>query len=83
MYLPACSPELNPREQSWSFIKSKLKRTKLLDKETLSTRRIADVSNNISLNDLYGFISHSKLQTDNCYNKVKFLRLLKCKHAQN
>jgi transposase len=71
MCLPAYSPELNPIEQLWSIVKSKLKRTKLLDKETLSTR-IADASNNISLNDLSGFISHSKRQIDNCYNKVKF-----------
>lgn len=71
MYLPAYSPELNPIEQFWSIVKSKLKRTKLLDKETLSTR-IADASNSVSLNDLYGFISHSKRQIDNCYNKVKF-----------
>jgi transposase len=84
MYLPAYSPELNPIEQFWSVVKS----TQLLDRETLSTR-IDDASNNISLNDLYGFISHSKRQIDNCYNKVKFsdnativvisnLRLLKC-----
>jgi hypothetical protein len=38
MYLLAYSPELNPIEQFWSVVKSKLKRTKLLDKETLSTR---------------------------------------------
>jgi transposase len=71
MYLPAYSPELNPIDQSWSAVKSKLKRTQLLDKETLSSR-ITDASNDLSLNDLYGFISHSKLLIDNCYNKVKF-----------
>jgi hypothetical protein len=71
MYLPVHSPELNPIEQSWSVVKSKLKLTKLLDKETLSTR-IADASNNVSLNDLYGFVGHSERQIDNFYNEVKF-----------
>lgn len=38
VYLPPYSPELNPIEQFWSVVKSKLKREKLLEAETLNSR---------------------------------------------
>ncbi|KAL1928795.1 hypothetical protein VTP01DRAFT_2581 [Rhizomucor pusillus] len=37
-YLPSYSPELNPIEQFWSVVKSKVKRSRFLEKETLTTR---------------------------------------------
>jgi transposase len=38
VYLPPYSLELNPIEQFWSVCKSKLKRERLLEEETLSSR---------------------------------------------
>ena len=38
VYLPPSSPEMNPTEQFWSVVKSKVKRNKLLEKELLMTR---------------------------------------------
>jgi hypothetical protein len=38
IYLPSYSPELNPIEQFWSVCKSKVKKHRLLDEETLTTR---------------------------------------------
>jgi hypothetical protein len=38
VYLPPYSPELNPIEQFWSVVKSKVKRNKFLEKESLMTR---------------------------------------------
>lgn len=40
VYLPLYSPELNPIEQFWSAVKSKVKRHLLKDTETLTTRII-------------------------------------------
>ncbi|KAL1930820.1 hypothetical protein VTP01DRAFT_10982 [Rhizomucor pusillus] len=37
-YLPSYSPELNPIEQFWSAVKSKVKRNRFLESETLMTR---------------------------------------------
>ncbi|CEI91384.1 hypothetical protein RMCBS344292_19506 [Rhizopus microsporus] len=53
-YLPSYSPELNPIEQFWSVAKSKLRRHKFLEKETLSTR-ISDACNNLTLSDFLRF----------------------------
>ncbi|CEP09623.1 hypothetical protein, partial, partial [Parasitella parasitica] len=47
-YLPPYSPELNPIEQFWSVAKSKIKRQRFLQQETLSTR-IREACNNISV----------------------------------
>lgn len=38
VYLPPYSSELNPIKQFWSVVKSKLKRKKLVQKETLNSR---------------------------------------------
>ncbi|KAG1179506.1 hypothetical protein G6F70_007714 [Rhizopus microsporus] len=46
VYLPPYSPELNPIEQFWSVVKSKLKTEKLLLTETL-TSRISDACNGV------------------------------------
>ncbi|KAL1926512.1 hypothetical protein VTP01DRAFT_5633 [Rhizomucor pusillus] len=46
-YLPSYSPELNPIEQFWSLLKSKVKRNKFLEKETLMTR-IREASNSLN-----------------------------------
>lgn len=61
MYPPPYSSELNPIEQFWYLVKSKLKRQKLLDNKTLSTR-IADACNEAHLSDLAGLFNHSKRQ---------------------
>ena len=54
VYLPPYSPELNPIEQFWSVVKSKLKREKLLQKKTL-TSRISGACNSV----LYGALQDS------------------------
>lgn len=54
VYLPPYSPELNPIEQFWSVVKSKLKREKLLEKETF-TSRITEACNSVLLSNLQGF----------------------------
>jgi transposase len=65
-YLPSYSPELNPIEQFWSVAKSKVKRHRFLEKETLSTR-ISDACNSLMLSDFYGFVSHSL----HCWDKYR------------
>lgn len=67
-YLPSYSPELNPIEQFWSVAKSKVKRHRFLEKETLSTR-ICDACNSVKLSDFYGFVSHSHSCWDKCRNR--------------
>ena len=67
IYLPPYSPELNPIEQFWSVLKSKLKRSKLLEKETLSLR-IKEASREIELSSIQGFIGHSMKRFDDCRN---------------
>ncbi|KAL1932979.1 hypothetical protein VTP01DRAFT_8657 [Rhizomucor pusillus] len=49
-YLPSYSPELNPIEQFWSVVKSKVKRNRLLERQTLMTR-ISEASNSLRLSD--------------------------------
>ncbi|CEG71397.1 hypothetical protein RMATCC62417_07142 [Rhizopus microsporus] len=56
--LPPYSPELNPIEQFWSVVKSKVKRNKFFEKETLITR-ISEASNSLRLRDFEGIVSHS------------------------
>ncbi|KAL1933804.1 hypothetical protein VTP01DRAFT_7894 [Rhizomucor pusillus] len=67
-YLPSYSPELNPIEQFWSVAKSKVKRHRFLEKETLSTR-ISEACNSIMLSDFHGFVSHSHNCWDKCRNR--------------
>ncbi|CEG80911.1 hypothetical protein RMATCC62417_15174 [Rhizopus microsporus] len=54
VYLPTYSPGLNPIEQFWSVIKSKVKRNKLLEKETLMTR-ISEACDSLYLSNFKGF----------------------------
>lgn len=54
-YLPPYSPELNPIEQFWSAVKSKVKRSKFLKKETLMSR-ISEASNSLELSDFKGIV---------------------------
>jgi transposase len=61
--LPPYSPELNPIEQFWSVVKSKVKRNKLLETETLMTR-ISEASNNLNLSDFIGFVWNSHKYLD-------------------
>ncbi|KAL1934995.1 hypothetical protein VTP01DRAFT_4135 [Rhizomucor pusillus] len=55
-YLPSYAPKLNPIEHFWSVVKSKAKRNRLLEKETLMTR-IIEASNSIRLSDFEGLMS--------------------------
>ncbi|KAG1283946.1 hypothetical protein G6F66_010795 [Rhizopus arrhizus] len=57
-YLPPYSPELNPIEQFWSVVKSKVKRNKFLEKETLMTR-ISEASSSLKLSNFKGIVKHS------------------------
>ncbi|KAG0735052.1 hypothetical protein G6F57_002318 [Rhizopus arrhizus] len=66
-YLPSYSPELNPIEQFWSIVKSKVKRNRFLESETLMTR-ISEASNSLKLSDFKGFVSHSHKCLDSCRN---------------
>jgi transposase len=56
--LPPYSPELNPAEQFWSAVKSKLKRVRLLEEEHL-TERIQNATNQVLYSDLEGFCRSS------------------------
>jgi hypothetical protein len=69
VYLPPYSPELNPIEQFWFVCKSKLKREKLLEQETL-TSRIADACNHVSIDDCRGFCRYSAARLDDCLKKL-------------
>lgn len=66
-YLPSYSPELNPIEQFWSVLKSKVKRNRFLESETLMTR-ISEASKCLELSDFEGFVSHSHKCLDSCRN---------------
>ncbi|KAG1498473.1 hypothetical protein G6F49_005323 [Rhizopus delemar] len=66
-YLPPYSPELNPIEQFWSVVKSKVKHNKFFEKETLMTR-ISEASNSLKLSDFKGNVGHSHKCLDKCRN---------------
>ncbi|KAG1285866.1 hypothetical protein G6F62_011781 [Rhizopus arrhizus] len=70
VYLPPYSPELNPIEQFWSLVKSKVKRNKFLEKESLMTR-IGEACDSLYLSDFKGFVSHSAKCFNKCLNKEK------------
>jgi hypothetical protein len=70
VYLPPYSPELNPIEQFWSFVKSKVKRNKFLEKETLMTR-ISEACDSLYLTDFKGFVSRSVNCFGKCLSKEK------------
>ena len=67
-YLPSYSPELKPIEQFWSVVKSRVKRNRLLERETLMTR-ISEVSNSLRLSDFERFVSHSHKCLDKCRHR--------------
>ncbi len=69
LYLPHYLLELNPREQFWAILKGKVKRSKLNDVDTL-TSRIIEVSEEVSVEHLQNIIQHSVNQFSNCLNKV-------------
>ncbi|KAG2208751.1 hypothetical protein INT47_007850 [Mucor saturninus] len=69
VYLPPYSPEVNPIEQFWSVVKSKLKREKLLEKETLTTR-ISGACNSILFSDLQGFCRYSDSKWQVCRDRL-------------
>ncbi|KAG2209301.1 hypothetical protein INT46_003970 [Mucor plumbeus] len=68
VYLPPYSPELNPIENFWSVVKSKVKRHSLKNTETL-TSRIVESCEEVPLHHLQNFIQHSVKQFDKCLNK--------------
>ncbi|KAG2195432.1 hypothetical protein INT46_008465 [Mucor plumbeus] len=68
VYLPSYSPELNPIENFWSIVKSKVKRHSLKDTETL-TSRIVESCEEVPLQHLQNCIQHSVKQFDKCLNK--------------
>ncbi|CEP15746.1 hypothetical protein [Parasitella parasitica] len=68
VYLPPYSPELNPIEQFWSVVKSKLKRVKLLVDEDL-TARIGDATNQVLYSVLEGFARYSDNKFAVCLNR--------------
>ncbi|KAL1928080.1 hypothetical protein VTP01DRAFT_2996 [Rhizomucor pusillus] len=67
-YLTSYSPDLNPIEQFWSVVKSKVKRSRFLGKETLTTR-FNEASNRISFSDFEGFVLHSHKCLDKCRSR--------------
>lgn len=68
VYLPSYSPELNPIEDFWSIVKSKVKRHALKDTETL-TGRIVESCEAVPLQHLQNCIKHSVNLFDKCLNK--------------
>ncbi|PHZ07649.1 uncharacterized protein RHIMIDRAFT_209027 [Rhizopus microsporus ATCC 52813] len=66
--LPSHSSELNPIEQFWSVVKSKVKRNGFLEKDTLMTR-ISEASNTLRLSDFKGFAEHSLKCLNKCRNR--------------
>jgi transposase len=68
VYLPSYFPELNPIEQFWSVVTSRLKRNKFLEKKTLMTR-MSEASNSLKLGGFKGFIWNSHKCLDKCPDK--------------
>lgn len=68
IFLPPYSPELNPIEQFWAITKSKIRRVKMLDEETLQDR-IKEACNQVSPSQLYNIILHPEKCLYDCLNK--------------
>ncbi|KAG0734083.1 hypothetical protein G6F35_012903 [Rhizopus arrhizus] len=68
VYLPPYSPELNPIEDFWAIIKSKVKRHALKDTETL-IGRIIESCEEVPLQHLKNCVQHSVNLFDKCLNK--------------
>ncbi|CEG75317.1 hypothetical protein RMATCC62417_10382 [Rhizopus microsporus] len=68
VYLPTYSPELNPIEQFWAVAKSKVKRHRFLQEDSLS-KRITEACKGVEKSHFKGFVSHSYKCWDKCRNK--------------
>ncbi|KAG1467883.1 hypothetical protein G6F56_004163 [Rhizopus delemar] len=68
VYLPPYSPELNPIEQFWSVLKSKLKKEKLLQTETLNIR-ITEACQDVLFSDSEELCRYSASNFEICFNK--------------
>ncbi|KAG1057201.1 hypothetical protein G6F43_000955 [Rhizopus delemar] len=66
-YLPSYSLEIKPIEQFWSVVKSKVKRNRFLEKETLMTW-ISETSHILRLSGFKGIVRHSHKCLDKCRN---------------
>ncbi|KAG1463844.1 hypothetical protein G6F46_003604 [Rhizopus delemar] len=68
VYPASYPPELNPIEQFWSLVKSKMEREKLLKEEVLHLRMVG-ACNNVYLEDLLRFCRYSNSNLRVCSNK--------------
>lgn len=68
LYLPTYSPELNPNEMFWKVLKDRVKRGKLSDLETL-TSRVIEGSKGVPIENSQNFIQHSIDVFPKCLNK--------------
>ena len=68
LFLPPYSPELNPIEIFWKALKDRVKRDKLSDVETL-TSRVIEGSKDVPIEHLQNFIQHSIDIFPKCLNK--------------
>ena len=69
MYLLTYSPKLNPIEQFWAMVKSKVKRHRFLQEDILS-KRITEACKSVDKTHFKGFVSHSYKGWGKCRNKV-------------
>jgi hypothetical protein len=69
VYLPTYSPELNSIEQFWAVIKSKVKRHRFLQENTLS-KRITEACKSVEKGHFNGFVLPSYKCWDKCRNKM-------------
>jgi hypothetical protein len=68
---PLYLPKFDPSEQFRFVVKSKLKREKLLDNETLANR-ISEACNKILFSDWKGFCRYSTSKLGLCLNNILF-----------
>ena len=68
VYLPPYSPKLNPIEMFWKVLKERVRREKLKDTETLSSRIIGG-SEDVPVEHIQKFIQHSINVIPKCLNK--------------
>ncbi|CAO3673642.1 unnamed protein product [Rhizopus stolonifer] len=68
VYLPTYTPELNPIEQFWAVAKSKVKRHRFLQEDTLP-KRITEACKSVDKTNFKGFVSHSYKCWDKCRSK--------------
>lgn len=68
VYLPPYSSELNPIEMFWKVLKDRVRREKLKDTETFSSR-IIEGSEDVPVEHIENFIQHSISVIPKCLNK--------------